>query len=96
MNYQEYNWAFDSKTAPKLKTAADMAMSGNIIDPWAVSGGSGLLCVGEDCCSTNQIWDASQNKCLTHVEGMENMDFLNQVFSKYSTLVQNQKPDVVL
>ena len=121
MNYQEFNWAFDSASAPRLKSAADMAMSNNI-DPWALSGDS--VCVGQDCCSGNQIWNEKQNKCMPPTEGFfqreegqqdvskinleeeeeeeyppekdKNMDFINRVFTKYSSMVQNLKPDVVL
>jgi len=55
MNYQEYSWYFDPSTAP---TGA----ASNANDPWA---GLGVgTCIGQQCCSTGQTWDASLNQCI--------------------------------
>lgn len=57
MNYQEYNWYFDIKSAPT---------GGNpngATDPWADKK-KNYLCVGDECCSPDQTFDISLNKCI--------------------------------
>ena len=56
MNYQEYNWYFDAKSAPGVN-------SSNNSDPWASSNGMGGTCMGEACCPTGLTYDASTNQC---------------------------------
>jgi hypothetical protein len=56
MNYQEYDWYFNKKTAPSIDTTS--TGSG---DPWA---SAGIVCVGQACCSTGNIYDSTQNMCV--------------------------------
>jgi hypothetical protein len=55
MNYQEYDWTFDPASAPSGTSTGT--------DPW---GNNGLLgtCIGQSCCSSGQIYDASLNQCI--------------------------------
>lgn len=58
MNYQEYDWWFDSSKAPDVNT--DVVTK----DPWSVTGNS--ICFGQDCCAPDQVYnsDPSVNKCI--------------------------------
>ena len=56
MNYQEYNWYFDTKSAPT-------ANSSDNIDPWESNSSNSGICIGEACCPTGLIYDASVNQC---------------------------------
>jgi len=56
MNYNEYNWAFDAKSAPK-GTGSDK-------DPWAGLGTLGT-CIGEACCQPDQTYDNTLNQCIS-------------------------------
>jgi hypothetical protein len=56
MNYQEYDWYFNAATAP-----SDSSTSAN--DPWMSNINLGT-CVGQQCCSNGQLWDASLNQCI--------------------------------
>jgi hypothetical protein len=61
MNYQEYDWPFNSSNAPT--TAATTSSS----DPWTVykkaTDSTSGSCIGDACCSSGLIWDASANQC---------------------------------
>ena len=83
MNYQEYAWYFNAKNAPTG------AISSN--DPWA---GLGLTCVGPQCCSTGQVWDASLNQCV----GDSTVETFEGMVQKSLTKTQNgkYKPDYVI
>uniref|UniRef100_A0A6C0IHT5 Uncharacterized protein n=1 Tax=viral metagenome TaxID=1070528 RepID=A0A6C0IHT5_9ZZZZ len=59
MNYQEYNWYFDAKTAP----AANPSDSS---DPWASNNGSNGTCMGQACCPNGLTYDISANKCIVN------------------------------
>jgi hypothetical protein len=55
MNYDEYDWGFDSSKAPSSKST-------NAINPWTVPS---LECYGQGCCIQGQsIYDPKQNKCV--------------------------------
>jgi hypothetical protein len=56
MNYQEYDWGFDPATATTGTTT-------QASDPWLSNGNLGT-CIGQECCSNGQIWDASINQCV--------------------------------
>jgi membrane-associated HD superfamily phosphohydrolase len=61
MDYQKYNWFLntnDSKTGPA---------NTNFKDPWLSATMPGT-CIGENCCSENQEWDNTLNKCLTKTQ----------------------------
>ena len=57
MNYQEYNWYFDANSAPVVNSSSDDS------DPWASSGDSYGICIGEACCPSGLIYDLSLNNC---------------------------------
>ena len=58
MNYNEYNWFFDADNVDTSSSDTDLSDTSN---PWvAPVVGS---CVGEDCCSDNQTFNADTNKC---------------------------------
>jgi hypothetical protein len=61
MNYQEYNWYFDTKSAPS-------ANSSDVSDPWesTSSSSSSGTCVGEACCPSGLVYDASVNQCTVN------------------------------
>ena len=57
MNYQQYNWWFDLKTAPQVNT--DNTSSS---DPWFTGA---LTCIGSACCDTNTSqYDVNSNMCI--------------------------------
>ena len=56
MNYQEYNWYFDTKNAPGVN-------SSDASDPWASTNSSNGTCIGEACCPTGLTYDVSMNQC---------------------------------
>jgi hypothetical protein len=56
MNYQEYEWGFNPADAPTGAT-----ISGT--DPWLSNMNMGT-CIGQECCSNGQTWDASINQCV--------------------------------
>ena len=78
MNYQEYDWYFDPKSAP--------SGSSNSNDPWA--GGGAGTCVGEFCCSTGQTYSSSLNKCVDNPSASTSSTsvepFVNKVLTKTS------------
>ena len=57
MNYQEYDWFFDPKSAPSGSASTSTS------DPWAAPTGFGT-CIGQNCCSTGQTWDDKLNQCV--------------------------------
>ena len=56
MNYQEYTWYFNANSAPTSSSTTSN-------DPWMSSLDLGT-CIGQECCSTGQTWDASINQCI--------------------------------
>lgn len=59
MNYQEYEWYFDPNAAPTGSTSST--------DPWvttSTTSSNTAVCVGDACCSSGQVWDASLNVCV--------------------------------
>ena len=57
MNYQEYNWYFDAKSAPK----GTVSSAGS--DPW-VSNIDMTTCIGDGCCSDGLVYDSTVNQCV--------------------------------
>jgi hypothetical protein len=55
MNYQEYSWYFNPSKAPSGAASST--------DPWLSNNMPGT-CIGQECCSAGQIWDASLNVCV--------------------------------
>jgi hypothetical protein len=56
MNYQEYDFYFDPKRAPKTSGSSNN-------DPWLSLKIPGS-CVGEYCCSDGQTYDTELNQCI--------------------------------
>jgi len=56
MNYQEYDWYFNTKAATDNTTVTST-------DPWLSLNIPGT-CIGQYCCSTGQIYDSSLNQCI--------------------------------
>jgi hypothetical protein len=68
INYQEYDFYFDPKSAPTGSAT-------NSNDPWLSLSTPGT-CVGQDCCSDGQTWDSDLNQCVgtsTVTESFEEM-----------------------
>ena len=68
INYQEYDFYFDPKSAPTGSAT-------NSNDPWLSLNMPGT-CVGQDCCSDGQTWDSDLNQCIgtsTVTESFEEM-----------------------
>ena len=64
MNYQKYDWKFNSSNAPTNVSENQEN------DPWSIPKFSNNIdtttCFGKGCCSTDQIYDVTTNKCKTH------------------------------
>lgn len=58
LNYNEYDWFFNAGSAPGPPT--DEAT-----DPWASALGAGI-CVGKACCTPDQTYDTTMDKCITN------------------------------
>jgi hypothetical protein len=86
MNYQEYNWNFNSNNAPSGSASSK--------DPWLSYNMPGT-CIGQYCCSDGQTWDSSLNQCV----GTSNIteSFLTETMVN-NVLIKKQpgkyKPDV--
>jgi hypothetical protein len=74
MNYQEYEWSFDTGSIPTGTPSAD--------DPWA-SGNFGT-CLGNACCSEGLVYDSNLNQCVTDTSKKEikKESFINGVLTK--------------
>ena len=98
MNYQEYNWNFDPNSAPTTTTTSTS-------DPWTTTGISGT-CVGDACCTTGMVWDASLNQCAISSTGSTSTgstedtttteSFVYSMLSKPAYQEPFKKPDVYL
>ena len=75
MNYQEYDWMFDPKSAP--------TGSSNSSDPWFNSSINIGTCIGQECCSEGQIYDTSLNLCV--IGSSSNTNNSNNISSNSST-----------
>lgn len=56
MNYDEYLWSFNPKSAPKGNPSDK--------DPWEINGSMGV-CVGEACCQPDQTYDTTLDQCIS-------------------------------
>jgi hypothetical protein len=78
MNYQAYNWYFDANSAPTGSTTSST-------DPWASSNNL-VTCVGEACCTSGLVYDASMNQCVistsNNTESFLTETMVNQVLTK--------------
>lgn len=95
MNYQEYDWSFNKKSAPSANNS-----SSNKTDPWTSPNLNIGTCIGNSCCSPGTIYDEKIHKCVSGENSTALTDdnkteqFVNNVFTKFSRVYT--KPDVVL
>ena len=80
MNYQEYNWGFNPALAPSGGTSTSS-------DPWLSNSGVSALgtCIGQACCSGNQVYDTTTNKCVATTAApakKEPFETINDVLTK--------------
>lgn len=80
MNYQEYNWGFNPALAPSGGTSTSS-------DPWLSNAGVSSLgtCIGQACCSGNQVYDTTSNKCVATTAApakKEPFETINDVLTK--------------
>ena len=88
MNYQTYDWYFDSNAAATATTSTTSSD-----DPWHVAGYT-ATCSGAECCSTNQTFDSSSNLCVDNSSTTESFlteGMVNSVLTKTQT--GKYKPD---
>ena len=57
MNFDEYNWKFNKKRAPPIKTNVQP------YDPWETAAGPNQ-CINDECCPDNYKYDLESNKCV--------------------------------
>lgn len=78
MNYQEYDWSFNPKTAPKGNNDNDTT------NPWLIPSASLNMgtCIGDACCTKGMSWDSGLNKCI-----ITNSPSTSNIASSASTLV---------
>ena len=62
MNYQAYNWNFNTKAAPGTKD------SGKIDNPWLLPNINIGTCIGISCCSPGTLYDRTINKCILETD----------------------------
>ena len=101
MNYQEYDWFFNSNKAP-----TDDNIELDFKSPWETI--DVTTCIGQECCLPNYLFDSKNNKCtlVKKTEGfgpmlvnqnnpIKNMDDEEYaVFTKYANT--KNKPDVFM
>lgn len=101
MNYQEYDWFFNSKKAPK-----DDNVKIDFKSPWESI--DVTTCIGQECCLPDYIFDSENNKCtlkkkkegfgsmkINKTNPIQNMDDEEyKVLTKYA--YTQKKPDFVM
>jgi len=79
MNYHEYDWYFNTKTAPTETSVS-------FTDPWITTNVNMNLgtCIGNNCCSDGLVYDTILNKCTIQNEKKENTkeNFVNSILTK--------------
>jgi hypothetical protein len=97
MNYQQYSYNFNPNSVKNTSTSSSSSSSS---DPWLTVTNpfdtSSTTCVGADCCSSSETFDASLNQCVvgttesfttttpqTTVESMVNQVLTKGVNTKY-------------
>jgi hypothetical protein len=94
MNYQEYLWSFNIKSAPTV-----IKKTGGENDPWLSSNSLGIgTCIGSNCCTTGMTYDDTLDKCIPDKSTCSQISkkeaFMNDIFTQKSSLYK--KPDVTL
>lgn len=92
MNYQEYDWFFNSEKAPEYDI-----LDVDVKSPW--DNIDVTTCIGSECCLAGYKFDSANNKCTLDrapvSEGLENMDKSEfDVLTKYAHT--KAKPDIVM
>lgn len=66
MNYNEYTWGFDKKTAPSGNSSSSSFSDSNNAtpDPWATASDSSTDCFGESCCYEGTKYDETLDQCV--------------------------------
>lgn len=88
MNYQTYDWYFNSSGAATGSTSTTSED-----DPWQVAGYT-ETCSGAECCSVNQTFDSSSNLCVDNSSTTESFlteGMVNDVLTKKQS--GKYKPD---
>jgi hypothetical protein len=66
MNYNEYDWGFDKKSAPPVQGNIN-DVKNNVLPSQSPSsvlpGGNGAACIGSACCPIGSVYDTSNNIC---------------------------------
>jgi hypothetical protein len=57
INYQEYLWSFNKKSAP-----VPVVTTSENSDPWGLKMSLGT-CIGSNCCSSDTVWNETTNTC---------------------------------
>lgn len=60
MNYDEYIWGFNKKTAPSVSSSPPLTSS----DPWANAPSTSIDCLGQNCCYEGTNYNAKLNQCV--------------------------------
>ena len=80
MNFDEYNWYFNTSDAPANNTTP-----ANSSDPWKIPT---ITCIGQQCCDANSTYDSVENICVVNpvTEGMAvfSKKNFNPNYSNYS------------
>ena len=59
INYQEYLWSFNKKSAP-----VPVVTTSENSDPWGLKMPLGFgTCIGSNCCSSDTVWNETTNTC---------------------------------
>lgn len=61
MNYNEYTWGFDKKSAPSVNSSSS---SSTTSDPWATAPASSTECLGQSCCYEGTMYNETLNQCV--------------------------------
>ncbi len=90
MNYQEYDWFFNSKNAPTDKIQGEISVPWEKIDV--------TTCVGPQCCLPGYKYDSDLNKCTLLEEGFNTMNTIDEeefeAFTRHA--YTTKKPDIVM
>jgi len=62
MNYNEYTWGFDKKTAPSGNSSSPVSNTAS--DPWATASENSTNCLGQSCCYEGTKYDETLEQCV--------------------------------
>uniref|UniRef100_A0A6C0LEY1 Uncharacterized protein n=1 Tax=viral metagenome TaxID=1070528 RepID=A0A6C0LEY1_9ZZZZ len=64
MNYNEYTWGFDKKTAPSANSSSFSSVNNTASDPWATASENSTNCLGQSCCYEGTKYDETLEQCV--------------------------------